>query len=67
MQQQVFRAMAGNDVADIQECATTAANYAERVAKDLEMNVPSESLARHSPAVGINVQIERRQSAHLYH
>ena len=44
-----------NSVAGVLECVATLANYAERVTAELAMCVPSEKLARHSPACGINL------------
>ena len=45
--------VAVDHVAGALEPAGTVANYAEWVATDLAMNVPSRSLARHSPVFGI--------------
>ena len=52
-------------VAGVLECVATLANYAERVTAELAMCVPSEKLARHSPAFGINRQDVRHQPAGL--
>ena len=52
-------------VAGVLECVATLANYAERVTAELAMCVPSEKLARHSSARGINRQDVRHQSAGL--
>jgi hypothetical protein len=46
-------AMVLNYVAGVLDWATTAANYAERIATDLAVNVPSGSMARHSLEFGI--------------
>ena len=48
-----------NFVAGVLECVATLANYAERVTAELAMCVPSEKLARHSPAFGINLPMPR--------
>jgi len=53
LQRQPLGVVATDDVIDILECTATTANYAEWVATDLTVNVPSESLARHSLVFGI--------------
>ena len=54
-----------DSVDGVLECVATPANYAERVTTELAMYVPSEKLARHSPAFGINRQTQRRRSSCL--
>ena len=51
----VHGAVVINSLPGVLECVATLANYAERVAAELAMRVPSKKLARHSPAFGINL------------
>jgi hypothetical protein len=46
-------------VAGVLGYVATLANYAERVTAELAMCVPSEKLARHSSARGINLSMPR--------
>jgi hypothetical protein len=48
-----------DSVAGVLGYVATLANYAERVTAELAMCVPSEKLARHSPAFGINLPMPR--------
>jgi hypothetical protein len=59
------RCPGNSSVTGVSESTATAANYADRVAAELTMSVPSERLARHSPALGINLQDEWCRSAGL--